>query len=93
MIGSILCKQYGYRRIIMCGALIATLGFGLSSLATRVEFLFLTFSLMIGTGFGISFIPIIEAINDYFDIKKNIAFGLSLSGVGCGMLVYPMINK
>ena len=77
----------------MCGALIATLGFGLSSLATRVEFLFLTFSLMIGTGFGISFIPIIEAINDYFDIKKNIAFGMSLSGVGCGMLVYPMINK
>ena len=77
----------------MCGASIATLGFGLSSLASGVEFLFFTFSLMIGSGFGISFIPVVEAINEYFDVKKNIAFGLSLSGVGCGMLVYPMINK
>ena len=77
----------------MCGASIATLGFGLSSFATCVEHLFVTFSLMIGLGLGIIFVPAVEAINAYFDIKKNIAFGLSLSGVGCGMLVYPLLNK
>ena len=77
----------------MGGASIATLGFALSSFATGVEFLFVTFSLLIGLGLGITFIPAVESVNEYFDVKKNIAFGLSLSGLGCGMLVYPMLNK
>lgn len=77
----------------MAGSLIGTLGFCLSSLATNIEFLFATFSLMIGCGLGITFIPAVDIVNEYFDIKKTIAFGLSLSGVGCGMLVYPSINK
>ena len=77
----------------MVGSLIGTLGFCLSSLATNMALLFLTFSLMIGSGLGITFIPAVDIVNEYFDIKKTIAFGLSLSGVGCGMLVYPSINK
>ena len=93
LFGSILCKQHGNRRVIMAGSLIGMVGFCLSSLATNIEFLFATFSLMIGCGLGITFIPAVDIVNEYFDIKKTIAFGLSLSGVGCGMLVYPSINK
>ena len=77
----------------MVGSLLGTLGFCLSSLATSIEYLFFTFSLLIGFGLGITFIPAVDIVNDYFDVKKNIAFGLSLSGVGFGMLVYPYINK
>jgi len=42
---------------------------------------------------GITFVPAVEIINEYFDTRKTIAFGLSLSGVGCGMLVYPPLNN
>ena len=93
LVGSILCKRYSNRTVIVSGAAIATLGFGLSSLATCLELLFVTFSLMVGLGLGISFIPAVEAVNEYFDKKKSIAFGLSLSGVGLGMLLYPIVNK
>ena len=93
LVGSILCKRYSNRTVIVSGAAIATLGFGLSSLATCLELLFVTFSLMVGFGLGISFIPAVEAVNEYFDKKKSIAFGLSLSGVGLGMLLYPIVNK
>ena len=79
--------------MIMTGAVIATLGFCLSSFATSVEYLFFTFSLMIGFGLGITFIPAVEIVNEYFDRWKNVAFAISLSGVGCGMLVYPYVNK
>ena len=93
LLGSLLCKHYGNRKVIMVGALIGTLGFCLSFYAPTIEYLFFTFSLMIGSGLGITFVPAVEIINEYFDTRKTIAFGLSLSGVGCGMLVYPPFNK
>ena len=93
LLGSLLCKHYGNRKVIMVGALIGTLGFCLSFYAPTIEYLFFTFSLMIGSGLGITFVPAVEIINEYFDTRKTIAFGLSLSGVGCGMLVYPPLNK
>ena len=45
----------------------------------------------LGLGFGISFIPVISVVSSYFDIKRNVAVGIVVSGVGMGTFVYlPM---
>ncbi|XP_014668395.1 PREDICTED: monocarboxylate transporter 14-like [Priapulus caudatus] len=44
-----------------------------------------------GTGLGIAFIPCIVAVSEYFDTKRALAMGLAVSGMGFGILIYPIL--
>ena len=77
----------------MGGAIIASAGFAVSSFAVSVEYLFVSFSLMVGFGLGITYIPAIVAVSDFFNYRRPFAIGVAVSGVGFGMLIYPPINK
>ncbi len=77
----------------MGGAILATMGLLASSAAMNVEFLFFSFSLLVGAGLGVTFIPSVVAVSDYFNLRLPLAMGLAVAGVGFGMLIYPPINK
>ncbi|CAH1784635.1 unnamed protein product [Owenia fusiformis] len=44
-----------------------------------------------GGGLGIAHVPANTIINDYFEAKKTIAFGIAKAGLGIGSFLYPLL--
>ena len=84
---SILCDRFGCRRVAFVGALLSVAGLFLTSLVTRLQYMYLTYGLLWGVGSSFSFVPSIVILGDYFDKRLALANGLGTSGSGVGSLV------
>ena len=90
---SILCDRFGCRRVAFVGALLSVTGLFLTSLVTRLQYMYLTYGLLWGIGSSFSFVPSIVMLGEYFDKRLALANGLGTSGSGVGSLVAsPAIN-
>lgn len=90
---SILCDRFGCRRVAFVGALLSVTGLFLTSLVTRLHYMYLTYGLLWGIGSSFSFVPSIVMLGEYFDKRLALANGLGTSGSGVGSLVAsPAIN-
>ena len=46
----------------------------------------------VGFGFGLAYVPVISSIgNSFTGNKREIAFGITVSGAACGTILYPLI--
>jgi MFS family permease len=77
----------GPRLTVVLGACIASAGFFSSSFVTRVEVLYVTYGVAIGTGIGLSNQGTIFAVICHFVQRRAMAVGLSVAGGGVGTLV------
>ena len=77
---SALCQRYNCRNVTFIGSLLCFIGISLSSLASNVETLFVTFGLLTGLGIGMSTTPGIILVARYFDKRRGIANAFCLSG-------------
>lgn len=73
-------------------------GLAVSYFASSLYYIFFTFGVLAGCGFGIAYIPAITAVSYYFETKLTFAAGVAASGVGVGNFLYPamirvLINK
>lgn len=92
-LASLLCDRYGCRRVAFVGAVLSVTGLFLTSLVTRLHYMFLTYGLLWGIGSSFSFVPSIVMLGEYFDKRLALANGLGTSGSGVGSLVAsPAIN-
>ena len=92
-LSSILCDRFGCRRVAFAGALLSVTGLFLTSLVTRLHYMYITYGLLWGIGSSFSFVPSIVMLGDYFDRRLALANGLGTSGSGVGSLVAsPAIN-
>ena len=48
-----------------------------------------TFSYILGTGLGLSFLPVLTILGEYFIKRRSLAIGLAVSGGGVGNLAFP----
>jgi len=93
-LSSFLVNRFGSRPVCIAGGLMCGTGFALSSLlATNVSSMIALYGFMAGSGLGLMYVPTIISVNYYFDKKRSIANGLSLSGscVG-GLVLAPALN-
>lgn len=70
------------RTILICGAILVSLGWILSSFATNIFMLTLTYGLISGAGVGIMYGVPMSVISKWFPDKKGLAVGLVLAGFG-----------
>ena len=75
----------------MIGFILATLGFVLTSFATRVEHLLLSYSLLLGIGLGASYVPCMSILAKYFGRRRALATGIAASGSGIGTCIFPVL--
>ena len=87
-----LIRQVGLRPVMVCGTIIAALGFLL--LRTVAEpwqfYLYYGFVISIGVA-GIGTIPDMTAVEAWFDHGKSTALGIAATGVGAGGVVMPLL--
>ncbi|XP_037828324.1 monocarboxylate transporter 12 [Lucilia sericata] len=90
---SALANRFGFRPVTIAGALFAAVCFIVSSYATSVEMLFITYGILGGIGFCMVYIPAVVIIGFYFEKWRALATGLAMCGSGVGTFVFaPLTN-
>lgn len=91
---AVLYNILGIRYMILIGVIIQTIGYVLSSFLTKLWHLFMTQGVLIGISFNFVFIPLTLVIPTWFVKKRATAFGILVSGVGLGGVVFSLtVNK
>ncbi|KAL5004781.1 hypothetical protein ScPMuIL_018237 [Solemya velum] len=92
-IASALTNRYGCRPVTIAGALIAASGFILSLFAPNIYYLYVSFGILSGVGFGLIYLPAIVSVGYYFESKRAFATGLAVCGSGIGAFIFAPLSK
>ncbi|PYI08542.1 MFS general substrate transporter [Aspergillus sclerotiicarbonarius CBS 121057] len=90
-----LYRQYPTLQRTGCalGVLLMCLSLGLSSLSTTVPHLILTQGIFYAIGGSIAYSPCILLMEDWFDQRKGLAFGVMWAGTGLGGAILPLVMQ
>lgn len=92
-IASFLTDRYGCRKVTICGALLASVGFIISSTANSMTVLCITFGMLAGFGLSLCYVASVVIVAYYFDKKRSFATGLAVCGSGIGTFIFaPLIQ-
>ncbi|HEX2567474.1 MAG TPA: MFS transporter, partial [Burkholderiales bacterium] len=83
--------RFGARRIALAGAGCLAAALWLSSVAPSVTFLYLTYSIGIGLGVGLVYVPSVGAVQPWFQANRAFASGLAIAGIGAGNIAGPLL--
>lgn len=87
-----LVDKFGSRMLIFLGTLVLGIGFLLFSFVTNLPMFYISFAIiMLGSSMG-AWMPLMAAINKWFDRKRSLAMGIASSGFSIGgVLILPVI--
>ena len=89
-VSSILTDRIGCRAAGVIGGALACGGMIASSFVTRIELLYLTYGVMVGSGFSIAYTPSLVILGHYFRKRIGLANGLVTFGSGVFTIVLPI---
>jgi MFS family permease len=81
--------RVGPRRVIAIGGTLVGLGLLLAATTQRLWQVYATYSLGVGLGVGIAYVPAVGAVQRWFIRQRGFASGLAVSGIGLGTLLMP----
>ncbi|XP_070540610.1 monocarboxylate transporter 13-like isoform X2 [Ptychodera flava] len=88
---SALTARFGCRPVVMVGGVIVTIGLVLSSFATEVYQLYLTYGIISGIGYGIVLTPSMAFFARYFKKHYATANGIGFAGIAVAWIILPML--
>ena len=87
--GGMLADRYGTRHVALAGVAFMVAGLAAASYARSVEELYLTYSIGLGIGIGLTYVPSVGAVQPWFERRRVLASGIAVSGIGAGNLLAP----
>ncbi|XP_022103938.1 uncharacterized protein LOC110986399 [Acanthaster planci] len=102
MLGMMLCSgpmisvfidKFGACAVAVVGGALASAGFILSATATSLIHLYFSFGVLAGLGFGMSYLPCIVMLGNFFERRRAFAAGISASGSGLGTFIFAPVNQ
>lgn len=84
---SALANRYGFRTVCILGSALGCIGFVLSCYANSVTYLFFSYGVLGGIGFGLVYVPAVIAVGFYFEKWRALATGIAVCGSGIGTFV------
>ena len=89
-----LCERFGCRIVTVIGALFCITGMLLSSFATSLPVLYITYGLTWGTGTSLCYFPTLISLSKYFKRRLALVNGIVTSGSGMGTLTLgPLVQS
>ncbi|KAL4220443.1 solute carrier 16 [Mactra antiquata] len=86
-------NKLGYRVASLIGSITASIGYIISYFATNVYFLYFTYGVIPGFGYGLLFLSGTVAVGRYFEEKRSLAIGISYCGSGVGsFMITPFVS-
>ena len=87
--GGMLADRYGTRNVALAGVAFLVAGLVGASYATSVTVLYATYSIGLGIGIGLTYVPSVGAVQPWFEKHRVLASGIAVSGIGAGNLLAP----
>ncbi|XP_060568975.1 monocarboxylate transporter 12-like isoform X2 [Ruditapes philippinarum] len=87
-----LCRRYTFRLVSLVGGTMVGCGYFLSGFVSRIEFMYLTFTI-IGIGYSLSYISAGIIISYYFKQRRTLANGVMVSAGGVAALSFPSLYR
>lgn len=84
-----LADRIGPRRVALAGVFLIGLGLLAASRARQLWQVYLTYSLGVGVGVGLVYVPAVGAVQRWFVRRRGLASGIAVAGIGVGTLVLP----
>lgn len=84
-----LADRYGSGRLALAGMLLLALGLALAGAAQSMAQIYLAYGLGVGLGLGCAYVPVVGAVQRWFQRRRALASGLAVSGIGMGTLLVP----
>ena len=82
-----LADRYGPRPVVGAGAVLMCIALILTSHVQSFPLVLITYGGGLGCAAACIYIPSISAVGEWFEARRDIALGISISGIGCGTLV------
>jgi MFS family permease len=86
-----LSDKFGTRKVIMAAGIFLGSGYILGSMVQNLWQYYLTNGVIVAIGAGSFWVPLVSMISRWFAKRRGLMTGISISGIGLGMGVYPLI--
>jgi MFS family permease len=83
--------RYGARRVALVGVSCLAVALWIASRAQSLEMLYVTYSVGIGIGVGLTYVPSVGAVQPWFTANRAFASGLAVAGIGAGNIAGPLL--
>ncbi|XP_053682385.1 monocarboxylate transporter 12-B [Sabethes cyaneus] len=92
-LSSILSVKYSYRTVTIIGGTFAAVGMIITYWATSINYLYVSYGVLVGAGAGLSFPPTVYIVTSYFVKLRGLANGLCISGSALGSIILPPVLR
>ena len=89
--GGMAADRFGPRRVAIVGVACLVVGLWLASRAPSLGVLYVTYSVAIGLGVGLVYVPSVGAVQPWFTHNRALASGLAIAGIGAGNIAGPLL--
>jgi MFS family permease len=89
--GGMLADRFGARRVAAAGVACLVVALWLASRATSIEMLYASYSIGLGLGVGLVYVPSVGAVQPWFNANRAFASGLAVAGIGAGNIAGPLL--
>jgi len=83
--------RFGPRRVALLGVAFLAAALWLASQAGSLAVLYATYSIGIGVGVGLAYVPAVGAVQPWFAANRAFASGLAVAGIGAGNIAGPLL--
>lgn len=90
-IASLIVDRFGIRKTSFLGGFLAALGMLLSSFATSLGHLYITYGLILGIGASLAYAPSLVILGHYFDKRLGLANGIVTAGSSSFTMIMPLL--
>ena len=91
--GGMLADRFGARRVAVAGVAFLAAALWLASRAGSIEMLYASYSLGVGLGVGLVYVPSVGAVQPWFGANRAFASGLAVAGIGAGNIAGPLLAE
>jgi MFS family permease len=89
--GGMVADRFGPRRVALAGVACLAAALWLAAQARSLSVLYATYSIGIGLGVGLVYVPSVGAVQPWFGANRAFASGLAVAGIGAGNIAGPLL--
>jgi MFS family permease len=88
-----LADRFGPRPVLIFGAVALGTGLIVTSRVSSIWVGYATYGIGVGIAAACGYVPMVATVGAWFDKKRTLALGISVSGIGAGTLVFAPVSS